>query len=70
MLEGQHCLKLANATMPFGKYAGKGLIDLPEEYLLWFANKGFPKGELGQLMELALMIKTNGLEEVVRPLKA
>lgn len=69
MLEKQQCIKLANTSMPFGKYLGKELIDLPEEYLLWFANKGFPKGELGQLMELALIVKTNGLEDIVRPLK-
>jgi len=41
--------KLLSATMPFGKYAGKKLIDLPEPYVVWFKQKGFPKGELGQL---------------------
>ena len=47
MLEPEHLLKIANTKMPFGKYAGRELIDLPEEYLLWFAQKGFPRGELG-----------------------
>lgn len=55
--------------MPFGKYAGKTLIDLPETYLIWFANKGFPEGELGQLLGLCLEIKTQGVDEVVQGLK-
>jgi uncharacterized protein (DUF3820 family) len=69
MFEKQDLLKLANQPMPFGKYQGKVLIDLPEEYLLWFANKGFPQGELGRLMQLALEIRINGLEGVIMPLK-
>jgi uncharacterized protein (DUF3820 family) len=43
-------LKLAQATMPFGKYAGRRLIDLPEPYVVWLSRKGFPKGELGELL--------------------
>ncbi|OOE61667.1 DUF3820 family protein [Salinivibrio kushneri] len=63
-------IKLANMPMPFGKYAGRVLIDLPEEYLLWFQNKAeFPKGELGELMKLCLALKVEGLESVVKPLK-
>ena len=62
-------LQLANTKMPFGKYSGRVLIDLPEEYLIWFANKGFPEGRLGQLMALTLTCKTEGLESVIRPLK-
>jgi uncharacterized protein (DUF3820 family) len=69
MFDKQDLVKLANRTMPFGKYQGKVLIDLPEEYLLWFAKKGFPKGELGGLMQLALEIRINGLEGVIMPLK-
>lgn len=69
MLEKADLLAIANTNMPFGKYQGKVLIDLPEEYLLWFAGKGFPEGRLGMLMALVLEIKTNGLEEVIRPLK-
>ena len=69
MLEPEHLLKIANTKMPFGKYAGRMLIEVPEEYLLWFAQKGFPRGELGELMNLVLMIKTEGLENLVRPLK-
>ncbi|OOE65092.1 hypothetical protein BZG25_08930 [Salinivibrio sp. ML198] len=69
-MDKQQLMKLATMPMPFGKYAGRVLIDLPEEYLLWFQNKAeFPKGELGELMKLCLALKVEGLEEVVRPLK-
>jgi|TARA_B110000977_G_C11073573_1_gene490368 uncharacterized protein (DUF3820 family) len=69
MLEEQHVIKLASMPMPFGKYAGETLIDLPETYLIWFANKGFPEGELGQLLGLCLEIKTQGVDGVVQGLK-
>lgn len=69
MFEKQDLVKLAKTAMPFGKYKGSLLIDLPEPYLIWFANKGFPEGKLGQLMALALEIKTNGLESLIEPLK-
>jgi len=63
-------IKLANMRMPFGKYAGRVLIDLPEEYLLWFQNKAeFPDSELGELMQLCLALKVEGLESVVKPLQ-
>lgn len=68
-LQKEHLLKLARQSMPFGKYQGRVLMDLPEEYLLWFANKGFPKGELGDLLALMLEIRINGLESVLRPLR-
>lgn len=55
-------IKLSNYRMPFGKYANKLLVDIPEEYYLWFAKKGFPSGELGQYMSIMLEVKTNGLE--------
>ena len=55
--------------MPFGKYSDRVIIDLPEEYLLWFAGKGFPAGKLGLLMGLALEIKTNGMEKIIDPLR-
>lgn len=61
-------VKLARWQMPFGKYAGRVLIDLPEEYLFWFQKNEFPKGELGDLMRLCLELKIEGLDGVVKPL--
>ncbi|KXF82024.1 DUF3820 family protein [Enterovibrio coralii] len=69
MLEKENMLKLARMKMPFGKYAGRVLIDLPEEYLLWFEKQGFPNNELGKLMQLCLALKIEGLDEVIKPLK-
>lgn len=69
MLDREQLLKVANTPMPFGRYAGRVLVDLPEEYLLWFAAQGFPRGELGELMALALLIRSEGLEALVRPLR-
>ena len=62
-------LKLADYRMPFGKYANRLLIDLPEPYVIWFANKGFPKGELGILLSIVYEIKVNGLEHLFTPLR-
>jgi len=55
-------LKLAQAIMPFGKHAGCRLVDLPETYVVWLSRKGFPKGELGDLLRTVYEIKVNGLE--------
>ncbi|KPU83416.1 hypothetical protein JI57_01425 [Psychromonas sp. PRT-SC03] len=57
-----------NSIMPFGKYAGRKLIYLPEPYLVWFHNKGFPTGKLGQQLALMYEIKLNGLESMLKPL--
>jgi uncharacterized protein len=65
----QLLLELAKYKMPFGKYKGTLLVDLPEPYVIWFANKGFPKGELGMMLSIVLEIKTNGLEYLFSPLK-
>ena len=63
-------VKLANWTMPFGKYAGRALIDLPEAYLFWFQKNSFPEGELGKLMKLCLELKIEGLDSLIKPLKS
>ncbi len=63
-------VRLANARMPFGKYAGSLLIDLPEAYVVWFARNGYPGGEIGELLRSLYAIKENGLESIVRPLVA
>lgn len=57
-----------NQTMPFGKYAGRKLLQLPEPYLVWFNAKGFPEGKLGQQLALVYEIKLNGLEKMLKPL--
>ena len=69
MFEKENLIKVANIRMPFGKYEGCRLIELPERYLLWFAREGFPKGNLGELLALTLEIKINGLEKLIIPLK-
>ena len=61
--------KLANMPMPFGKYQGRILMDLPEPYLVWFAGKGFPEGEIGILLQILYEVKLNGLEEILVPLR-
>ena len=67
--DSEALVKLANTKMPFGKYAGRYLVDLPENYVLWFKQKGFPKGELGEQLAAICEIKINGLEPLLRPLR-
>lgn len=62
-------LELAGYRMPFGKYRGVLLIDLPEPYVVWFCRKGFPEGRLGELLRMVYEIKVNGLEYLFAPLK-
>jgi uncharacterized protein (DUF3820 family) len=62
-------IKLATMEMPFGKYKGHLLIDLPEPYVVWFHENGFPEGKLGELLGLLYEIKLNGLEYLVKDLK-
>jgi len=65
----QLLLKLAKYRMPFGKYANRLLIDLPEPYVVWFAKQGFPNGELGHMLGIVHEIKVNGLEYLFAPLR-
>ena len=62
-------LKIARTRMPFGRYKGRLLIDLPEPYVAWFARKGFPKGELGRMLGTLYEVKINGLEYLFEPLR-
>jgi uncharacterized protein (DUF3820 family) len=62
-------LKLVSMPMPYGKYKGRVLADLPGNYLTWFAREGFPKGELGRLLQLMHEIDHNGLSDLLRPLR-
>lgn len=63
-------LELLDWRMPFGKYEGVTLIDLPQPYLVWFAQRGFPRGRLGEALALCLEVKHNGLESMVRALRS
>ena len=62
-------LKLFDTRMPFGKYKGSRLVDLPESYVIWFSKEGFPEGELGKMLRAVYEIKLNGLEDLFRPLR-
>lgn len=62
-------IQVARMRMPFGRYQGTILIDLPEPYLVWFEMRGYPRGSLGDLMRLALEINSNGLRHLVEPLR-
>ena len=68
-MDKQVLLDLVSMKMPFGKYQGKILCNLPEHYLVWFHSKGFPKGKLGMLLHTLYEIKLNGLEYLLTPLK-
>ncbi len=59
---------LVKTRMPFGKYKDRLVADLPESYLVWFRQQGFPKGRLGILLETMYEIRLNGLEHLLKPL--
>jgi len=67
--DSRQLLRLAEYRMPFGKYKNRLLIDLPEAYVIWFANEGFPRGELGDMLRIVHEIKVNGLEYLFEPLR-
>lgn len=65
-LDSKFLVEMAHYKMPFGKYKDRYLIDLPEAYLTWFHQKGFPNGKLGVMLQSVYEIKINGLEGLVR----
>lgn len=67
--EQKTLLELAHAKMHFGKYKGRFLSELPEHYLVWFRQKGFPKGKLGDQMQQVFELKLNGMEEILRRIR-
>lgn len=62
--------ELVQSKMPYGKYKGRLLCDLPEYYLVWYHSKGFPKGKLGEQLATMYEIKLNGLEYLLKPLRS
>jgi uncharacterized protein (DUF3820 family) len=62
-------LEIVHTKMPFGKYKDRLICDLPEHYIVWFKQQGFPKGKLGMMLETMYEIKLNGLEYLLEPLK-
>ena len=65
----QKLIDLAHTKMPFGKYEGYYLIDIPEYYIVWYRNKGLPNGILGEQLQLVYELKLNGLEDVIRNIR-
>lgn len=68
-MDPQDLVKLVSQSMPYGKYQGRLLADLPGHYLAWFARQGFPRGELGRLLALMHEIDHNGLSALLTPLR-
>lgn len=65
----EELLELAKMKMPFGKYSGRLLIDLPEPYVVWFYQQGLPSGKLGKALATIYEVKVNGLEYLFEPLR-
>jgi hypothetical protein len=62
-------LALATTRMPFGKYKGRLLVDLPEPYVVWYHRSGYPAGDMGGLLRELYEIKVNGLEPLLDPFR-
>lgn len=69
MPDGNMLKEIVTMQMPFGKYKGTVLKNLPVSYLEWFARKGFPKSKLGNLLQCLLEIKMNGLEDLLKKIE-
>ncbi len=68
-MDVDHLERLLTLAMPYGKYKGTMIADLPGNYLNWFAREGFPPGELGRLLALMHEIDHNGLSHLLQPLR-
>lgn len=68
-LNREKLIELAHYRMPFGKFKGRYLVELPEPYLIWFQRTGFPAGKLGDMLKAMLEIKINGLEGLIRKIQ-
>lgn len=69
MMDASQLQRLVTVSMPFGKYKGRLLADLPGNYLNWFAREGFPRNDLGRLLALMHEIDHNGLLQLLEPLR-
>ena len=65
----QHLIKLAHYKIPYGKYKGRYLSDLPEHYLSWYSQKGFPQNELGKHLQEIYELQQNGLENLIQKIR-
>jgi uncharacterized protein len=68
-MKPEHLERLVTVEMPFGKYQGRLIADLPGDYLNWFAREGFPKSDIGRLLALMHEIDHNGLSDLLTPLR-
>jgi len=68
-IDPQMLIELVHIRMPFGRYKNIILCDLPESYLVWFNQKGFPPGRIGMLLSALYEIKLNGLEYLLKPIR-
>ncbi|HCD51969.1 MAG TPA: hypothetical protein DEQ34_05955 [Balneolaceae bacterium] len=69
MYDSSFLIHLVQAKMPFGKYEGHYITELPVHYLEWFSREGFPDGQLGQYLSTMYEVKINGLEDILKPIK-
>jgi hypothetical protein len=70
MMDPSQLQRLVTVSMPYGKYKGRLLADLPGNYLNWFAREGFPRSDLGRLLALMHEIDHNGLSQLLEPLRS
>ncbi|MBP6375730.1 MAG: DUF3820 family protein [Giesbergeria sp.] len=69
-MDAEQLQRLVTVAMPYGKYQGRLIADLPGDYLNWFARTGFPRGDIGRLLALMHEIDHNGLSDLLKPLRA